>query len=256
MKITILGSGGILGIPVWSCNCKVCKKSRTHKKNFRTRPSILIESEDKTILVDMGQDFRSQMLKHNIKKIDYVLLTHTHTDHAASLSELRAGGKVVLEASKFALDKLEKTQNLVAYLKSRNPGIKIREFKPHKIGNIFVDSIKVEHEKDYAKEQEPCFGYVFEEKGFRFAYIPDFIEILEPEKVKRLDLFICDGATDKPKVGHIGIQGGIELYKKIKPKKMIFTHIVHSRPPHDELEKFVKKHGNIRIAYDGMVIKG
>lgn len=255
MKIIILGSGGVLGVPVWSCDCKVCKKSKIDKRNFRTRPSILVKSKNKTILVDTGYDFRIQMLKHKIKKIDTVLITHAHLDHTASLPELRAGGNLNLKIPKPVFDKLKRTMDIFTYLKTRNPKIKIDVFNPHRVGDISIDSVKVKHEKDYSKEQEPCFGFVFKEKNFKFAYIPDFSKILEPNKVKNLDLFICDGATVETKWGHVGIKGGLEVYKQIKPKLMLFTHIGDSHPPHDELEKFVSKFGNIKIAYDGMIIR-
>lgn len=255
MKITILGSGGILGVPVWSCNCKVCEKSKIDKRNSRTRSSILIQTKDKNILVDMGPDFRYQMLKYKIKKIDTVLITHPHIDHIASLSELKAGGSLNLEIPGPVFDKLKRTRDVFTYLEKRNPEIRIEKFKPHRIGDVFVDSIKVEHEKDYSKEKEPTFGFIFREKNFKFAYISDFNKILEPEKARNLDLFICDGATFERKWGHAGIKGGLEVYKEMKPKLMLFTHVAHSSSPHNELERFVGRFGNIKIAYDGMVIK-
>lgn len=255
MKITFLGTGGVLGIPVWSCNCRVCRKSKTEGRNVRTRPSIMVQSKNKTIIVDTGPDFRVQMLKHRIKKIDTVLITHAHIDHTASMNELKEGGRLSLEIPGPVFDKLQKSRVIFDYLRKRNPKIRIKKFKPHKIGNVFVDYVKVRHEKDFKNGKGPCFGFVFREKNFKFAYIPDFEKILEPEKVKNLDLFICDGVSHEPKWGHVGIKGGIELYKEIKPKRMLFTHIIHSRPPHDELERFVKKFGNMGIAYDGMVIR-
>jgi phosphoribosyl 1,2-cyclic phosphate phosphodiesterase len=254
MEITVLGSGGVLGVPVWSCDCKVCRKARKDKRNRRTRPSILVRSEGKTILVDMGPDFRIQMLERGIRKLDTVLITHAHGDHSACISELRAGGKVSLEIPAPVFEVLRKKSELFEYIKSRNPALELKKFKPHKIGRVFVNSIRVKHEKDYSKKPVPCYGFLFEEKGFRFAYIPDYSEILEPEKVRNLDLLIADGATFESKWGHAGIKGGVEVYKKIMPKRMLFTHVGHSSPQ-KELKKFVERYGNIGVAYDGMVIK-
>ena len=254
MKITILGSGGVTGLPVWSCNCKTCNGSTRDKKDIRTRSSILVESGNKKILIDMGHDFRNQMLKYRIKRLDTVLITPTHSDHISSLSQLRDGGNVRLEIPGSVYDKIERKTDKIKYLRKRNSEMKIVKFKPHKIGNVFVDSIEVNHNTDFTKDKEPCFGFLFEENGFRFAYIPDFMEILESDKLKDLDLFICDGTTMESEWGHAGIENGLKIYNKIKPKRMLFTHIGHYQLSHKELEEYVKKFGNIGIAYDGMVI--
>ncbi len=255
MKITFLGTGGVLGVPIWSCDCKVCKEEvKKDKKNIRTRPSILVDSGDKKMLVDVGPDFREQMLREEIKKVDYVLLTHTHMDHSACLMELRAGGKLNLEIPKGVYEGLEQNRGVIfTYLPNRNPDIKINIFEPKKIGNLFVDQIKVKHKKDYQKEEQPTYGFLFVENDKRVAYIPDFSEIIDKDKVKDLDIFICDGATFETKWGHVGIEGGIKLYKELKPKLMLFTHLTHSRS-HKGLEKYISQFGNIKLAYDGLTI--
>ncbi len=218
----------------------------------------MIESEDKYLIVDTGPDFRTQMLKEKIEKLNYALVTHTHLDHIACLYEMMLGGKMELYIPKEVLKEMKDDfflRWLLLYIKKRNPEIKIKEFKPFRMGRVKVDSIKLIHQKDFGIKKYPCYGYLFEKNGIRFAYLSDFNEILEPEKVENLDLMICDGAVMEPMLGHVGIKGGIELYKKFKPKKMLFTHISHQLPPHKELESYVNKFGNIGIAYDGMKIK-
>jgi len=75
---------------------------------------------------------------------------------------------------------------------------------------------------------------------------------LEEEKLKNLDLLISDGdGFENSGHGHIGIQDGIKIFQKLAPKKMLFTHIKHTKS-HDFLTKYVKQFGNIEIAYDGM----
>jgi len=256
MKIKILGSGGVTGVPRWSCSCDVCTKEvKKDKRNIRTRPSIMVSSGNKIIVVDLGQDFRQHMLREGIKKIDYVLLTHEHLDHIASISELGRGGKVNLEMPKELFEKIKKTMSSrFLYLKTRNPDIKINVFKPKKIGNIFVEQIAVKHEKDYSKEKIPTFGYLFKEGNKKAAYIPDYNKIIDMDKVRDLDVFISDGATFESRWGHVGVKGSIEMYKKLKPKLMILTHLNHFMS-HKALEKYAGKFGNIRPAYDGMVIE-
>src|SRR4030042_955850 len=168
MTITFLGTGGITGTPAWSCNCKTCRIAKQRKgKNIRTRPSILIESEDKYLIVDTGPDFRTQMLKEKIEKLNYALVTHTHLDHIACLYEMMLGGKMELYIPKEVLKEMKDDfflRWLLLYIKKRNPEIKIKEFKPFRMGRVKVDSIKLIHQKDFGIKKYPCYGYLFEKK--------------------------------------------------------------------------------------------
>jgi len=255
MEIKILGSGGAFGPPVWSCECDICiKAGKNDRKNVRTRPSILVTSKGKSILVDMGPDFREQMLREGIKHLDHVLITHPHKDHTACIYELVKADKVSLECPEPVFRYIQERDDIFEILASRNTQSTVGIFKPKNISSVFVDQIEVNHQKPESKSNVPTFGYLFEENGKKVAYIPDFNEIEDVHKMKNLDVFICDGVFMDPYRGHIGINGGIELYKKLKPKMMIFTHVSHFMA-HAELEKYVKQFGNIKVAYDGMVIK-
>src|SRR5436190_21031287 len=88
LKITFLGTGTSSGVPMIGCTCEVCTSS--NKKDKRLRSSILVESESTVIVIDTTPDFRYQMLRANVKKLDAVLFTHPHKDHVAGLDDIRA----------------------------------------------------------------------------------------------------------------------------------------------------------------------
>ncbi|MBC7758732.1 MAG: MBL fold metallo-hydrolase, partial [Phormidesmis sp. FL-bin-119] len=88
MKVTFLGTGTSQGIPVIACDCEVCKSQDKHDK--RLRVSVLIEEQEKTLVVDAGPDFRYQMLRAGVRQLDALLFTHEHKDHVAGLDDIRA----------------------------------------------------------------------------------------------------------------------------------------------------------------------
>ena len=254
MKIKILGSAGLYGVPVAFCQCKVCTKAvKADKRNIRTRASLLVESDKKKIVIDCGLDFREQMLREKLKKIDYLLLTHRHSDHTSSLGELMATGNFYLETPKEVYEDLQERRKVFTHIKMRNPKVKCRHFKPKKIGNLKVDCVKVRHIKIKAFDL-PTYGYIFQEGDKKIAYIPDVEALIDTDLLQDLDILFIDGSYFRKGFGHVGITGGIKIFKRLKPKLMIFTHLNHYKS-HADIQKYVSKFGNIKVAYDGMEIK-
>jgi phosphoribosyl 1,2-cyclic phosphate phosphodiesterase len=87
IKVTFLGTGTSQGVPVIGCQCEVC--SSENPKDKRLRSSIFIETETANIVIDTGADFRQQMLREKVRKLDAVLFTHEHKDHTAGLDDIR-----------------------------------------------------------------------------------------------------------------------------------------------------------------------
>ncbi len=100
MKMILLGSGTSHGVPVIGCDCPVCHSSDPRDK--RNRCSAYVEAagneakgEDgknfstTNILIDAGPEFRLQALRFGIRRLDGVLVTHSHADHIHGLDDLR-----------------------------------------------------------------------------------------------------------------------------------------------------------------------
>ncbi|MDY2843221.1 MAG: MBL fold metallo-hydrolase [Treponema sp.] len=97
MKMTLMGTGTSHGIPVVACSCPVCTSNDPRDKRYRC--SAYIENEDShkdgekssttNIVIDTGPEFRIQALENKIKRLDGVLLTHSHADHCHGLDDLR-----------------------------------------------------------------------------------------------------------------------------------------------------------------------
>ncbi len=253
ISIKFLGTGTVMGVPIWNCECDVCKS--TDKKDKRYRSSLLVKINDKNIIIDFGQDFRNQLIENNIKKIDYAFLTHAHRDHCGGVENLATAENVIFMAPKDVLEEFNELQGSSKdWLTTRNKTISIKEFSSFSIDDISIETVKLEHKKDWGADV-PCYGYIFKSNNFKFAYMSDFNRILEIEKLKKCDLIISDGngLNDKGH-GHVGINGSIEIFNILKPKKMILTHLTH-KMSYKDVSAYVKKYGNIDIAYDGMEMK-
>ena len=113
IRLTFLGTGTSQGVPVISCGCWVCRSDDSRDKRLRT--SALVETGRTTLLIDAGPDFRQQMLRESVGKLDGILLTHEHKDHIAGLDDVRAfnyvTGKPVDSAGRSVSDRRRRNRS-------------------------------------------------------------------------------------------------------------------------------------------------
>ena len=251
MKITFLGTGTSSGIPLLTCKCDICKS--TDIKDKRLRSSIFIEYKGKNILIDIGPDFRQQMLKENILKIDSILITHAHNDHVGGLDEIRAynfSSRKAMDvyANKIARKELLKHFDYI-FQEKKYRGIADVNLlpiskKPFKIGEIKIIPIKVMH-------------YKLPVSAFRindFAYVTDIKTISEKEfkKLKGIKTLVVSALRHEEHFSHFTYSEALEFIKKLKVEKAYLTHISHRLDKHIDIEKKLPK--NVKVAYDGLKI--
>ena len=66
VKVTFLGTGTSQGVQVIGCECEVCQS--TDSRDQRLRTSVMVEMNGKNFVVDVGPDFRQQLLKAKVTK--------------------------------------------------------------------------------------------------------------------------------------------------------------------------------------------
>ncbi|MBT8316119.1 MAG: MBL fold metallo-hydrolase [Lutibacter sp.] len=252
MKITFLGTGTSQGIPVINSVHPVCLS--TDKRDKRLRVSILVEWDNFTYVVDCGPDFRYQMLRANVSKIDGVLFTHEHADHTAGLDDLRpfsfSLGAVPIYAHNRVLKYLATRFDYILNDNNKYPGapsVKQIEIdkQPFLLGNLKVIPIEVQHGK------LSIFGFRFD----NIAYLTDVKTISEEEKVKleNLDVLILNAVRIKPHHSHLNLEEALALIDELKPKKAYLTHISQYLGFHAEVEKLLPT--NVYLAYDELAIE-
>ncbi len=252
MKVTFLGTGTSQGVPLIACTCIVCQSNDSRDKRLRT--SILIEEKGKTFVIDTGPDFRQQMLRENVKKLDAVLFTHEHKDHIAGFDDIRAFNyiqkrKMDIYASAHVQEAIKRE---FAYIFSdfKYPGIPeinlfLLENKSTVIHDVDFLPIEVMHYK------LPVFGFRVND----FTYITDanYISDTEKEKIKGTKILVLTALRREPHISHFNLEQAIELAKELNPGKTYFTHISHQLGLHAEVQKELP--ANIELAYDGLKIE-
>ncbi|MCH3908380.1 MAG: hypothetical protein LKE28_09140 [Sphaerochaeta sp.] len=61
MNVTFLGTGTSHGIPVPTCTCPVCTSSDPRDNRYRS--SVMIQQDDRVLVIDTGPEFRLQALR-------------------------------------------------------------------------------------------------------------------------------------------------------------------------------------------------
>ena len=250
MKITFLGTGTSQGIPVIGSSHPVCLS--TNSKDKRLRVSVLIEWDNFSYVIDCGPDFRHQMLKASCTKLDGILFTHEHADHAG-LDDIRPyffrQGDIPIYAHKRVISELKRRFDYIFEIENKYPGapgVSINEIenKPFKISNLEVIPINGLH---YNLQ---VFGYRLN----KFAYLTDMktLEAKEIKKLKGLDVLVVNALRETPHISHFNLEEALDFIKKVNPKKAYLTHISHLLGFHDEVQQKLPE--NVFLAYDNLQI--
>lgn len=251
VKITFLGTGTSQGVPVIACKCKTCRSD--DEKDKRLRTSLLLETSDRNILIDAGPDFRQQMLKAGVTRLDSILLTHEHRDHIGGMDDVRAFNYISREPIDIYSD--EKVQEAVrtiypyVFSEHKYPGVPrmnlIRiDDQPFSIGSTEIIPVRVYHYR------LPVYGF----RTGDLAYITDANYIPEENKKKLIGVkhLVINALRKEKHLSHFNLREALQLIDEISPRKGYITHISHQMGLHKEVSRDLP--ANVMLAYDGLVV--
>jgi len=259
--LTVLGSGTSMGVPTIGCDCAVCTSADPHDR--RTRPSIMVQWDDptaptvkRTVLIDTTPDFREQVIREQVRKIDAILYTHGHADHILGLDDVRplsfprvtGGTKIPLYASDNTARVLRNVFRYIFEADYKYGGLAQVELRP-------VDG------------PIDIFGATFTPmpvmhgdvpiEAFRFgnaAYLTDFSTVPEESmaQLEGLDILFLDALRHHPHPTHSTVENSLKIVERLKPRRTFFTHISHDLP-HEATNAALPD--NVRLAHDGLKLE-
>ncbi len=251
MKVTFLGTGTSQGVPVIGCACSVCCSMDYRDK--RLRSSIHIEVSGKSFVIDTGPDFRQQMLRERINKLDAIIYTHGHKDHIAGLDDVRAynylhSKDMPIFGNENVLKQLQ-IEFHYAFGQLKYPGtpqLQLNEIteEAFDIEGVRFIPLPVKHFK------LPVLGFRVND----LCYITDANHIPDStyEKIQGTKVLVLNALQREKHISHFNLTEALDVAMKVGADQTYFIHVSHKLGQHKQVEKELPN--SVALAYDGLTI--
>lgn len=253
-----MGTGTSQGVPVIACPCPVCHSDDEHDKRLRTS-AMITDSIGKNILIDIGPDFRAQMLRHDVRHLDAILITHAHRDHVGGIDDIRPFNWVQecnmeVYANHEALDSIKHDYHYIFDF-HQYPGLPeatlhdVSDCQPFRVGAVVVTPVRGMH-KDL-----PVLGYrLDDDDGSHLAYLTDMNHIDDDEmsKLQGLDLLVVNSLRKKKHFSHFCLEESLQVVSQCAPRVAYLTHMSHEMGFYRDVEPSLPE--NVHLAYDNLEI--
>ncbi|MBR5784263.1 MAG: MBL fold metallo-hydrolase [Bacteroidales bacterium] len=255
MKVTFLGTGTSQGVPIIGCECSVCKSIDSRDKRLRT--SALVQVEGKNILIDIGPDFREQMLRCGIFRLDAILITHSHRDHVAGIDDIRPfnyyqKGALNFYARSNAAACIRKDYKYIfdEHIYPGLPEVELMEVDEKETFRVANNEIEVQPIMVMHKDL-PIHGYRIKD----FTYITDanYISPSELDKVIGTKVLVINALRKEKHFSHYSLDEALEIVEKVKPQKAFLTHISHDMGFCEDVNSQLPS--NVQLAHDGLTVE-
>ncbi len=250
MRLTFLGTGTSMGVPVAGGFNK--ENLDGDPRNIRWRCSAWLETEESSIVIDTGPEFRLQTIRSGLSEIDLVLITHEHMDHIAGLDDLRPfcykqEQTIPVYGSKECLAAIRRRFEYM-FGPDRYPGatdIDLQEITEKvSFQDVEITPLPARH------GNVTVLGYRVND----IAYLTDVKEIPEQTKelIKGARVMVLSGLRWKPEhPTHLTIPQAVDIANELKIPETFLIHM-NSYVNHEESNRRLPNH--VRLAYDQLTL--
>ena len=211
----------------------------------------MMEWEDTHVVIDVGPDFRQQLLRTDVPSVDALLITHEHNDHIAGLDDIRPfnfrNGRHMPVYATPRVCKILQLKFDYVFEEHPYPGapevrlVEVGEDPFVLIGRRIIP-IPVSH------GTMPVTGF----RVGDFAYITDAKTIppASMKKLRGLEVLMLNALRHKSHHSHLNLEEALEVIDKLSPDIAFLTHISHMLGCHEDVERQLPD--NVFLAYDGL----
>ena len=253
MRLTFLGTGTSQGVPVIACSCPVCRSTDPHDKRLRT--SALVETNGgEVILIDIGPDFREQMLREQVTHLDGILVTHAHRDHVGGIDDIRSFNhvqhqKMDIYANAEAAAAIRRDYHYI-FTHHEFPGLP--EANLHEVGEVpfMIGTTEVVPVRAMHKDL-PVLGYRIGPLG----YLTDTNHIApqELDKFAGVEVLVIDALRKQKHFSHYCLEEALEVIRYLHPRAAYLTHMSHEMGLHAEVAAELPE--GVSPAWDGLRVE-